>query len=402
MKAYIGIDLGKKSVAAFCRHDQRDASRATFVFHNSLDSFQRLLNWIERQGISEPIFVMEASGSCWMVPYAWLTARGHRVAVLQPALIRYFAKSLGKRTKNDRVDARSIAEYAAREGFEGESGQRLDKLEQRTAARDLSRLVEDAAAAKNRLQSHIALVFPELAEVFSDLCCRSVCALLEAYPDPAAMVAAGLDKLADVSINGQRRLGHKRAARILERAQKSVGLKIEGDYFAFRLGQLLTSLRQLLAEQAEIESWIEQHLPVNDLELLSSHTGCGKALAAVVMTEVEDPERFSRADKIVAYAGINPREVETGKADQNGNSEKSWRMSKQGNRRLRRAIYLIALNAVRHDPKYKAYYEAKRAKGKKPKVALGHCMRKVLVTLWTMWRKNEFYNVNKVVVAPQA
>ena len=48
---------------------------------------------------------------------------------------------------------------------------------------------------------------------------------------------------------------------------------------------------------------------------------------------------------------------------------------------VRKVLYMAALVAVRWEPQFKAFYEALKARGKRPKVALVASMRKLLVVL---------------------
>ena len=404
MKAYIGIDLGTRSVAAFCPADQQKASRSTFSFETSISDFQRLLGWVKERGITNPVFIMEASGIYWVALYAWLLLQRLDVALIRPTAPRHYAQLQNKRTKNDSVDARTIAEYGANQKVQGETN-RLDCFESREAARYLSTLVADLAKLKNRLHRHFAVVFPEYRKIFKNPAATVALALFEAYPTPAAIVAAGAKKLAKLKV-GLRRLGPKRSEKLLKLAETSVGSAATRPFHTIKLQSLIRSCRQLQAEKAKMEAWIEANINPKAFESLTSFPGCAMSTATRIAAEIGDPKRFPSADKVVAFAGITPRERQTGDAGKKKaeGREPSWKMSKQGNRNLRLAIYQVTLVAIQRDPRLKAYYEKKvqgdgTRPGKKRKVALGHCMRKVLVILWTIWRKEEKYQADKLATA---
>ena len=57
-----------------------------------------------------------------------------------------------------------------------------------------------------------------------------------------------------------------------------------------------------------------------------------------------------------------------------------------GLRETRRVLYMATLTATRHNPAIKVFYERLKAAGKRPKIALVACMRKLLSTLNTMVR----------------
>ena len=78
------------------------------------------------------------------------------------------------------------------------------------------------------------------------------------------------------------------------------------------------------------------------------------------------------------------------------------RISKQGNARIRAALYMPALVAKQHDPNVKAYYEKLLAAGKPKMQAIVAVMRKLLHALWGMlhhrqeWDGQKFYRLNQV------
>jgi len=394
MEAYIGIDLGKESVAAFCGFGETTAHRQTLRFKTSHSEFSRLLKWVTERGVTKGTFVMEASGPYWAPLYAWLIENGQEVYLANPSAPRHFAKSRLKRTKNDRVDARTIAEFAAREKLSGESG-RLNAYELQLACRAIRSHIENAAAAKNRIIQLLDVLFPELATVFHDVTCMSSLAFLKKYPTPKAVLDAGEKKISEIKVS-KRSLGPSKAQEVYEAARSSVGLKLGPELHAIVLQNQIDVLQQQNRAISRLEDWIAKNASSEALKLLMSHPGCGIRTAAVVMSEVVDPARFPSADKIVAYAGVFPREIQSGKL---AKTAKSYRMAKTGNRALRHALYLIALNAVGRDTDLKVYYLRKQKQGKKPMVALGHCMRKVLVTLWAIWRKKKPYEQRIVAEA---
>lgn len=97
----------------------------------------------------------------------------------------------------------------------------------------------------------------------------------------------------------------------------------------------------------------------------------------------------------VAQAGLDPRALESGTSQR-----PPRRISKQGNARIRSALFMPALVAVRHEPHVAAYYQHLRARGKPKMVALTAVMRRLLHALWGMqhhqqpWDGNRFYRLD--------
>ena len=94
----------------------------------------------------------------------------------------------------------------------------------------------------------------------------------------------------------------------------------------------------------------------------------------------------------VAHAGLDPRPLESGSSQR-----PPRRISKQGNARIRSALFMPALVATQHEPHVAAYYQQLLARGKPKMVALTAVMRRLLHALWGMqhhrqeWDGNKFY-----------
>jgi transposase len=88
----------------------------------------------------------------------------------------------------------------------------------------------------------------------------------------------------------------------------------------------------------------------------------------------------------VAHAGLDPR------AHQSGTSvDKPARLSKVGNAHIRRALFMPALVAVRHDPHVRAFFDKLVARGKTPLQAYVAVMRKLLHAIYGMFTTNTVF-----------
>ena len=79
------------------------------------------------------------------------------------------------------------------------------------------------------------------------------------------------------------------------------------------------------------------------------------------------------ARHLAAYAGLTPRERTSGTS-----VRRQARLAKTGKSRLRRALYLPAIVAMRHHPAIRALAERLRARGKRPMVIVGAARRKLV------------------------
>ena len=63
-------------------------------------------------------------------------------------------------------------------------------------------------------------------------------------------------------------------------------------------------------------------------------------------------------------------------------------------RAVQAAAYRVAVVGLQHNPVIAAHYARKRAAGKSPMNALGHCMRKALGLVWGVWRNGVDFDPN--------
>jgi transposase len=126
-------------------------------------------------------------------------------------------------------------------------------------------------------------------------------------------------------------------------------------------------------------------------ELLLSIPGFGATSAVHTLAELTLLPAGMDVRQWVAYAGLDPREYTSGTS-----VHKKVRISKAGNKHLRRALYMPALVAVRHDPHVRAFYEHLLARGKTKMQALVATMRKLLHAIYGMFKHDQLFDGEKV------
>jgi transposase len=110
-------------------------------------------------------------------------------------------------------------------------------------------------------------------------------------------------------------------------------------------------------------------------DLLLSISGVGETLAGVMMAELPGPDVLRSSAEVVAYAGLNPRQHQSGTS-----IDRVTRISKIGNAVLRAALYLPAMSAMRYNPAIVALVARLKSRGRlKPKQIVVAAMRKLLV-----------------------
>jgi transposase len=133
----------------------------------------------------------------------------------------------------------------------------------------------------------------------------------------------------------------------------------------------------------------------DDARIIDSAPGFAELTSMKLVAELSPLPDDMMSPQWVAQAGLDPRPVESGSSQRSPR-----RISKQGNARIRSALYMPALVAKQHDPNVKAYYEKLVANGKPKMQAIVAVMRKLLHALWGMlhhrqeWDGEKFYRLN--------
>jgi len=124
-------------------------------------------------------------------------------------------------------------------------------------------------------------------------------------------------------------------------------------------------------------------------DLLSSVPGIGETLAATIVSEIGDIHRFENAKAVIAYAGLDPRVRQSGMT-----LRRNTKLTKRGSPYLRRALFIAASIAQRHDAELHAYYLKKRSEGKRYKEATVANARHVLQRVYAVWKRGTPYVVH--------
>lgn len=146
--------------------------------------------------------------------------------------------------------------------------------------------------------------------------------------------------------------------------------------------------RQDVQIQAELKALIKED---KDMQLvvilLCSLPGVGLLTAAIVLAETNGFELIRNKRQLASYAGFDVKEK------QSGTSVKGKpRISKRGNKYLRKAMHLPALAAIRHEERFKAIFARLVSRhGIKMKAAVA-VQRKLLEMMFTLVSKNTKYD----------
>jgi transposase len=197
-------------------------------------------------------------------------------------------------------------------------------------------------------------------------------------------IARAVAALTNISVQQQNR---RHAAQAAEALPALVRRELERHLrdLERRIRRLRQAALKLVARDVELQRRYRHLLSV---------PGIGEASALHILGEVATLPATLDARQWVAYSGLDPRRYESGRS-----VARPPRISRCGNQRLRSALYMPALVAVRHDPHLRAFYQRLLTRGKAPLVALTAVMRKLLHGIHAMFRHAENYCGSKLCPA---
>lgn len=123
------------------------------------------------------------------------------------------------------------------------------------------------------------------------------------------------------------------------------------------------------------------------VKLFCSIPGVSTLTAAIVLGETNAFDLVRNKKQLTSYAGLDVKEKESGTS-----VKAKPRISKKGNRFLRKAMHMPALAAIRCDEQFKAFYARLAAKHGIRMKAVVAVQRKLLEMMYTLYKTNEKYD----------
>jgi len=384
----VGIDIAKDKHDCFIISSAGEVLADVFTIPNSMDGFRCLLQRID--GCSSPqdkIKVgLEATGHYSYNLLGFLLDNGLPTYVLNPLHTNLYRKSLSlRKTKTDRVDARTIAAMLLSDvGLKPYTDTAYHNEELKSLARYRFDKVKERGQLRQSIARLVCILFPELEKLVPTLHMVSIYALLEESPGANQIAQTHLTRLKTLLHDTSRgHYGRDTAVTIRDAARGSVGSVMPAK--SLELRHTIQLIRVLDAEIDEIETSIqsimdEMHSPITTIP------GIGTRMGAMILAEAGDFSRFDSPDKLLAYAGLSPSTYQSGQL-----KNCYAHMEKRGSRYLRYAIFNAAKYVCHWDPTFAAYLAKKRAEGKHYNVAISHAAKKLVRLIYALEKSRKPY-----------
>lgn len=141
--------------------------------------------------------------------------------------------------------------------------------------------------------------------------------------------------------------------------------------------------------QKQIKDLVQSDKDLNDkIKKITTSKGIGFKTAVTVIAETNGFNLIQNQRQLTSYAGYDPKQRQSGKF------KGKTPISKRGNKYIRAAVYLPAMSAVRWNEPLKRLYKRLCISKNNKKVALVAVARKLLILIYTLWKKDQEFNLN--------
>ena len=388
MVVSVGIDVAKDKHDCFIQSSEGEVLADVFSISNNMDGFHTLLEKIQAcTAPQDKIKVgLEATGHYSYNLLGFLLDNGLATYVLNPLRTNLYRKSLSlRKTKTDRVDARTIAAMLLSDaGLKPYTDTAYHNEELKSLTRYRFDKVKERAKLKSSVSRLVCILFPELEKLVPSLHMASVYALLEEFPGAKQVAGAHLTRLKSLLENASKgRYKRDMAVSIRDTARMSIGSRMPAK--SLELQHTIRLIRELDAEIHEIEAEIETMMDEIRSPIMTI-PGIGCRMGAMILAEAGDLSRFDSPDKLLAYAGMSPSTYQSGQL-----KNCYPHMEKRGSRYLRYALFNATKYVCLWDPTFAAYLAKKRAEGKHYNVAISHAAKKLVRLIFAMEKSRQPY-----------
>ena len=380
MNLYYGIDVASEKHNC-CIIDEKEHILHEFSFTNNQVGFSQLLHFLNHPSIPDGVkrhIGLEATGVYGENLTVFLRRNGFEVTTFNPLSVKkQLTATTLRKTKTDKSDAKFLAIMLARGNYEPDAPTLYHISELKSLSRRRFLLVKKRSGAKNVAKALLSKLFPEYSKIFTDTFGVSSMAILTKYPsarDIASCRPSSLAKILETSSRG--RFGLENAKVIVDLAKNSVGTYSNAD--SLSLSMTLEEIQFYSSQISRIEREIHLILKEHPSPILTI-PGIGETIAAMIISEIGNIQRFSNPNKLLAFAGLEPSIYQSGNFTPSSGS-----MVKRGSPYLRWAILWAARLVPRFSKTFGEYFDKKSSEGKHFNVTTSHVAKKLVRVIFSL------------------
>jgi transposase len=386
---FVGIDVSKYKHDCFILNDLGEVVVSHLVIANSHTGFSVLLSTLESLDDSHNIRIgFEATGHYTSNLKRFLENAHYSFMESNPALIsKYIHSQTLRKTKNDSIDARSIAHWLMTVDYKPYPIGFYHTYSLKSLTRLRDTLVRQRTLYMVKLTNILDHIFPEFKPFFKNRFSQTALFLLEKYHTPdkmARMKTTSYDPIRSVS---RGKFSMQRFLVLKDLAANTVG--DSNDIFETQLISVLNLYRLVDTEVQRLESEIISLITELNPRMLTI-PGIGPISAAIIYSEYGDVNQFPSPSQMLSFAGLEPGYFQSGTMAFTG------KMVKRGSSHLRYALMNCTMPLIMNNMVFAAYYHKKRQEGKPHRVALSHVAKKLIRVIYTLETTNVPFDASKL------
>lgn len=264
--------------------------------------------------------------------------------------------------------------------------QELSVLELRGICRFRQSLKKQNARLKIQLVSCLDVVFPEYHTLFSSVHGKGSYAVLTEFSSPEIIAKVNITRLENILKSASRgHFGRAKAEQLKALAKASIGNKSNDK--SFQIAHTIAHIRLLESQLEDTEKRLTELWNTIDT-VLKTIPGIGIIDGAMIYSEIGDVARFRKPDQLIAFAGLDPATIQSGKFRAG-----STRMSKRGSPFLRYALVNAAWNVSMNNATFGEYYNLKLAEKGRHYKAHRHVAGKLTRVIFAMLKNNMTFDL---------
>lgn len=363
------------------------------ILKHTIDGFNQLIEYQSKlidKSESKVVFVFEATGVYHRSLQKFLDDKGFTYYVVSPLQAAKFRQTQIHANKTDALDCKNIARVYYGTNLRHHRNETNEYQRMREFNRHYEDILVHLRKYKVSFKAKLDIVFPNLDQYFksTSMYNNAVLELLKLYPHPKMILTKNpksvLTKLSK-KVRGHTETYLKHVVDKFFDCASTTYSGCDDDCVDVEiLVRLIESIQSCNQEAEEIlERLVELAQKTPNYQSILSIVGVGENLAARIISELGDIERFDNRNQLISYAGLDPMIRQSG-----GQSGDHLRISKKGNKRLRCLLYLAATCNYRlkkHDRLYefnqKKRQQSNRLNSKAANIATAHKLLNIIYGL---------------------
>jgi len=396
MNPVVGIDIAKEESEVQAFLDKGKPYGTSFSIKHNREELEKFICFLgEMKAITGqmPVVILESTGHYHTPVVQCLEENDILYILLNPIISHQAKKSSLRKVKTDAYDAYQLCVLYYKEEFEPQKRRGIQLLNLRNLSRQQEIMTNMYVEAKLHFHTILDQVFPEYRKVFGDLFSKVSLSVLKEYPTSEKVLKASKEELEDRirehCPSRSVQWAKEKARKLIHSASQNPFQKVRYESHLINLSMYIDILFHYQGHLTDLESqMVSLANEIEEYKIIQSIPGIGEKIAATIISEIGEIDRFNHPKKLVAFAGVDPSVYSSGKFTANIN-----RITKRGSSRLRHSLYLAVLCGIRssRNKKLKEFYDRKRSEGKPSKVAIIACINKLLHWIYALLKKKESF-----------